>query len=85
MWSFIVTPGDSQTEMVMKYQEEGGRIKDTDLSSHPVRKQVIKATSVKLTDTRLPSKSVLVLITTTVARASQGSTNGSAVPTTTHP
>jgi hypothetical protein len=73
MWTFIVTiPGDSQAQKAMKCQE-GVRAKHIDLSSHPVREQVIKATPVKLTDTHLPPKSVLVLITTTVVRAAQGS------------
>jgi hypothetical protein len=71
--------------MVMKRQEEVSRTKHIDLSSHPVREQVTKATSIKLTDIHLSSKSVLVVIIATVVRAAQGSADGSAVATTTYP
>jgi hypothetical protein len=40
---------------------------------------VIKAVPMKLTDTHLPPKSVLVLITATVVRATQGIAQSSAV------
>jgi hypothetical protein len=69
----------------MKCQDEVGRTNHIDLSSHPVREQVTKTTPMKLTNTHLPPKSVLVLITATVVRAAQRSSQGSAVASTTYP
>jgi hypothetical protein len=53
---------------MMKCQEEGGQTSHTNIASHPVREEAIKATSIKLTATFLP-KSVLVVIVAPAVRA----------------
>jgi hypothetical protein len=86
MWILIMTlPADSQAEKAMKCQEEVGRTNHINLSSHPVRKQMIKTTPMKLIDTHLLPKSALVFIIASVLRAVQRSAQGSAVASTTYP